>query len=176
MHNKKYTTKITLLSKKELEKMMFEDVISSMRKEFDIKPREVMNLQPLVLAYIGDAVYEVYVRTMLITNNRANVNILHKMSVKYVKAQAQAVIIHRIMDTLTADEQDIVRRGRNAKSATVPKHAQVTDYRHSTGFEALIGYLYLINDTKRLIDILKLSVSEGEEESTLSSCKNNTSL
>jgi len=137
---------------------MFEDIIVNMRKDFNIKPMEVMNLQPLVLAYIGDAVYEVYIRTMLVVNKKTNVNMLHKMSVKYVKAKAQSDIIHRIMDVLSEDEQDIVRRGRNAKSATVPKHAEITDYRYSTGYEALIGYLYLTNNIERLMEILKLSV------------------
>lgn len=139
---------------------MFEDAIGSMRRDFDIKPVDVMNLQPLVLAYIGDAVYEAYIRTMLIVNHKSNVNMLHKMSVRYVKAQAQSDIVKRIADKLTPDEQDIVRRGRNAKSATVPKHAEVTDYRYSTGYEALIGYLYLVNNTERLMEILKMSVEE----------------
>jgi ribonuclease-3 family protein len=119
-----------------------------------------MNLHPLVLAYIGDAVYEVYIRTMLVVNKKTNVNMLHKMSVKYVKAKAQSDIIHRIADELTQEEQDVVRRGRNAKSATVPKHAEITDYRYSTGFEALIGYLYLTNNTERLMEILRLSVED----------------
>ncbi len=139
---------------------MFEELMQNMRKDFDIKPMDVMNLQPLVLAYIGDAVYEVYIRTMLVVNNKSNVNMLHKMSVKYVKAKSQADIVHRLNDRLTADEQDIIRRGRNAKSATVPKHADVTDYRYSTGFEALIGYLYLTNNYGRLMEILRLAVEE----------------
>lgn len=139
---------------------MFEDIVSNMRKDFDIKPMEVLNLQPLVLAYIGDAVYEVYIRTMLVINKKTNVNMLHKMSIKYVNAKAQSDIIHRIMDKLTQDEQDVVRRGRNAKSATAPKHAEITDYRYSTGYEALIGYLYLTNDIERLKYILRLSVEE----------------
>ncbi len=139
---------------------MFEDFVSNMRKNYDIKPMEVMNLHPLVLAYIGDAVYEVYIRTMLVINNKKNVNGLHKLSIKYVKAKAQSDIVHRIMDMLSQDEQDVVRRGRNAKSATVPKHAEITDYRYSTGYEALIGYLYLTNNTQRLMEILELSVTE----------------
>jgi ribonuclease-3 family protein len=139
---------------------MFEDIVVNMRKDFDITPMEVMNLQPLVLAYIGDAVYEAYIRTMLVVNKKTNVNMLHKMSVKYVKAKAQSDIIHRILDKLSEDEQDVVRRGRNAKSATVPKHAEITDYRYSTGYEALIGYLYLTNNIDRLMEILKLSVEE----------------
>ncbi len=143
---------------------MFEDIIGNIREDFDIKPIEVMSLQPLVLAYIGDAVYEAYVRTMLVVNKKTNVNMLHKMSVKYVKAKAQSDIVKRIMDKLTAEEQDVVRRGRNAKSATVPKHAEVTDYRYSTGYEALIGYLYLTKQTGRLMDILRMSVEDSSQE------------
>lgn len=139
---------------------MFEDIIGKMLGDFDIKPMEVMNLQPLVLAYIGDAVYEAYIRTMLVVSKKTNVNMLHKMSVNYVKAKAQSDIVRRLMDKLNPDEQDVVRRGRNAKSVTVPKHAEITDYRYSTGFEALIGYLYLINQTDRLMEILRLSVEE----------------
>ncbi len=139
---------------------MFEDVMGNIRKDFDIKEMDVLSLQPLVLAYIGDAVYEAYIRTMLVVNNRTKVNMLHKMSVKYVKAQAQSDIIRRIFDKLTSDEQDVVRRGRNAKSATVPKHAEIADYRYSTGYEALIGYLYLLNNTERLMQILQMSVEE----------------
>lgn len=139
---------------------MLDDVISNMCGDFDIKPLEVMNLQPLVLAYIGDAIYEAYVRTMLVVRKKTSVNMLHKMSVKYVKAKAQSDILKRIMDKLTPEEQAIVKRGRNAKSATVPKHAEVTDYRYSTGYEALIGYLYLIKQGDRLMEILRLSVEE----------------
>ncbi len=143
---------------------MFEDILGTMSGDFDIKPIEVMNLQPLVLAYIGDAVYEAYVRTMLVVNKKTNVNMLHKMSVKYVKAKAQSDTVKRIMDKLTADEQDVVRRGRNAKSATVPKHAEITDYRYSTGYEALIGYLYLMKQTERLMEILRISVEDSGHE------------
>ncbi len=142
---------------------MFEDVFGKIRGDFSIKPMEVMNLQPLVLAYIGDAVYEAYIRTMLVVNKKTNVNMLHKMSVKYVKAKSQSDTVKRIMDKLTQDEQDVVRRGRNAKSVTVPKHAEITDYRYSTGYEALIGYLYLTNQAERLLEILRISVEETTE-------------
>jgi len=140
---------------------MFEDFLDTISGDFDIKPIEVMNMQPLVLAYIGDAIYEAYVRTMLVVNKKTNVNMLHKMSVKYVKAKAQSDTVKRIMDKLTPDEQDVVRRGRNAKSATVPKHAEVTDYRYSTGYEALIGYLYLMKQKDRLMEILRISVEDS---------------
>ena len=137
---------------------MFDNFINDTIKDFEMNEADVRNLQPLVLAYVGDAIYEAFIRTMLVTGKKANVHILHKTSVQYVKAKAQADIIHRINDRLTQDEQDIVRRGRNAKSATVPKNADVSDYRYSTGFEALIGFLYLTNDISRLKEILNLCI------------------
>ncbi len=137
---------------------MFDNFINDTIKDFEMSEADVRNLQPLVLAYVGDAIYEAFIRTMLVTGKKANVHVLHKTSVQYVKAKAQADIIHRINDRLTQDEQDIVRRGRNAKSATVPKNADVSDYRYSTGFEALIGFLYLTNAISRLKEILNLCI------------------
>lgn len=137
---------------------MFDNFISGTVNDFEMNEADVRNLQPLVLAYVGDAIYEAFIRTMLVTGKKANVHVLHKSSVQYVKAKAQADIIHRIHDRLTQDEQDIVRRGRNAKSATVPKNADVSDYRYSTGFEALVGFLYLTNNIARLKEILNYCV------------------
>ncbi len=137
---------------------MFDNFINDTIKDFEMNEADVRNLQPLVLAYVGDAIYEAFIRTMLVTGKKANVHILHKTSVQYVKAKAQADIIHRINDRLTQDEQDIVRRGRNAKSSTVPKNADVSDYRYSTGFEALIGFLYLTNSISRLKEILNFCI------------------
>ena len=137
---------------------MFDNFISGTINDFEMNEADVRNLQPLVLAYVGDAIYEAFIRTMLVTGKKANVHVLHKSSVQYVKAKAQADIIHRIHDRLTQDEQDIVRRGRNAKSATVPKNADVADYRYSTGFEALVGFLYLTNNIARLKEILNYCI------------------
>ena len=101
-------------------------------------------LAPLVLAYIGDSVYEVYVRNRIILEHPdMPAGKLHKQSIKYVSAKAQASSILSIENILNDDEMAIYNRGRNAKSATVPKNADVTQYRQATGFEALIGYLYL---------------------------------
>ncbi len=99
------------------------------------------------------------------TVNKSNrpVHFLNKETVKYVKAKSQANAIKRIYDFLTEEEKDIVKRGRNVKSATIPKNADVQDYRYATAFEALIGYLYLTKDFKRLEEILKLSVQFNEE-------------
>lgn len=137
----------------QLSKEEIKNVITSSSSKRDAKA-----LNPLVLAYIGDAIYEVFVRKYLIMTRIALVNQLHKNATKFVKAEGQALIIHEIMEDLTEEEWTIVKRGRNHKSVTVPKNANISDYRYATGFEALIGYLYLIKDTKRLMEILSQSI------------------
>ncbi|MDD6483777.1 MAG: ribonuclease III domain-containing protein [Clostridiales bacterium] len=120
---------------------------------------EIINpsgLSALALAYIGDAVYEIYVRTRIITENpNLPAHKLHLQAVKYVKAHAQSNSIHKIADMLCEEERAVYKRGRNAKSQTVPKNADLTEYRHATGFEALIGWLYLMQKRERLDEIMK---------------------
>ncbi len=114
-------------------------------------------LPPLALAYIGDAVYELAVRRYLLAGGTVRANQLHRQAVKYVKASAQAKVLFALEDVLTDEEKDIVRRGRNAKSLHVPKGAGVMEYKHSTAFESLLGFLYLKGDKKRLNEILALA-------------------
>lgn len=114
---------------------------------------------PLVLAYIGDAVYEVYVRTMIISKGNMQVNKMHQEAKKYVKASEQAEIYHSIETILTDKEMSIFKRGRNAKSATMPKHALLSDYKHATGLEALVGYLYIDGQLDRLMEILDKGIN-----------------
>lgn len=114
-------------------------------------------LPPLALAYIGDAVYEVAVRRFLIANGTVRANKLHSQAVKYVRAGVQAKILFGLEEHLTEEESGVVRRGRNAKSGHVPKGSGVMEYRHSTAFESLIGYLYLKGDVERLNQILILA-------------------
>lgn len=116
---------------------------------------------PLALAYIGDAVYDLIIRTMIINNGNAPVNKLHKKTKEYVKASAQAKMFHKVSSKLTEEEMIIFKRGRNAKSG-VPKNANVGEYRIATGFEALIGYLYLDNNYKRIIDIISEGVTDDQ--------------
>lgn len=120
---------------------------------------DVKMLNPLVLAYVGDSVYATFVRTLLVSGGYGQVAKLHKMSIQFVKAKAQADILAKINGQLTAEEQDIVRRGRNTKSATVPKNADISDYRHATGFEALIGFLYLTGRIDRLLEVISMIVN-----------------
>ena len=121
---------------------------------------EARMLNPLQLALIGDGVYEVFIRNYILSENiELTAHKIHVKAIGYVKAKSQAVIMHEIEDKLTEDESYIYKRGRNAKSATVPKNADVRDYRMATGFEALVGYLHLIGDYERLNYILSKAVT-----------------
>ncbi len=122
--------------------------------------KEVRLLNPLQLALIGDGVYELFIRNTILSNNlELSAHKIHVKAIGYVKAKSQSIIMHEIEDELTENESYIFKRGRNAKSATVPKNADVRDYRMATGFEALIGYLYLIGDTERLEFIFNTAIS-----------------
>jgi len=138
--------------------------LQSVSGDINLSENDINMLSPLVLAYIGDAVYEVYIRTLLVSQPNTPVHKLHRQSVEYVKAKAQSDIIHGIMEQLRPDEQDVVRRGRNAKSGTIPKNADVTEYKYATGFESLVGYLYLKKDHPRLMQVLKMAVEKIDEK------------
>lgn len=119
-------------------------------------------LNPLVLAYMGDAVFEMAVRQYVVSRPNHRPNHLHREAVKFVSAKAQARALQALMEHLTSEETDIVKRGRNAKSGTIPKNADVLDYRHSTAFECLIGYLYYTKRFDRLGRLLGLILKEPE--------------
>ena len=116
---------------------------------------DVNMLSPLTWAYVGDCVYELYVRTNLVNNTKLKPHKLHIESIKYVKAKAQADILKKIADDLTDEEKEIVRRARNAENHHLPKNADPADYMYSTAFEGLIGFLYLTKKDERLKEILK---------------------
>ena len=121
---------------------------------------DVKQLNSLALAYMGDAVFEQVVREHLIRSGRVRPNILHKEATNYVSAKAQATIVKEMLDKgfLSEDEQAVLRRGRNAKSGSVPKNTDVITYHHSTAFEAVIGSLYLSGQTERLQEVLHFSI------------------
>lgn len=116
---------------------------------------EVKLMPPLVWAYIGDCIYEIFIRMQLVNRTKLNAHKLHLEAIKHVKAKAQAETLASIYDELTEEEQNIVRRGRNAENHHLPKNAEAADYMYSTAFEALIGYLYLSKQDERLKEILK---------------------
>ena len=125
--------------------------------EFNKDEQEVNLMSPLTWAYVGDCVYELYVRTNLVNKTNLKPHALHIRAIKKVKAKAQAEILNKIHEDLTEKEKDIVRRGRNAENHHLPKNANVQDYMYSTAFEALIGYLYLTKQNTRLKEILDKS-------------------
>ncbi len=127
------------------------------KREKDL--RDVKLLSPLIWAYVGDSVYELYVRTRLVNSSNAKPHKLHIESIKYVKAKAQADTLKRILDKLTEEEKDIVRRGRNTENHHIAKNANLEDYTYSTAFEALIGYLYLTKQDERLEEILNICIN-----------------
>ena len=125
---------------------------------------EAKQLNPLVLAFVGDAIYEVFVRTYLVNKNRnLLVNKLHLETIKFVKAHSQSEFMKKLQELLTEDESSIYKRGRNTKSGNVPKSADVQDYRTATGFEALLGFLYLTEQEERLNYLLEQVVKIQED-------------
>lgn len=123
---------------------------------------KVEAMSPLTWAYVGDSIYEAYVRTYLVETTNLKPHKLHVNAIKYVKAKAQAEILKKIHDSLTEKEQEIVRRARNTQNHHVAKNAAPADYMYSTAFEGLIGYLYLSNQKERLDAILRMSLVNNE--------------
>lgn len=121
--------------------------------------QDINQLSPLTWAYVGDCVFELYIRTYLVDNTNLKPHKLHIESIKYVKASSQAEMLKNIYEELSEDEKDIVRRGRNAENHHLPKHSNVQEYMYSTAFEALIGYLYLCGNIKRVKEIIEKSVN-----------------
>ena len=121
-------------------------------------PEDINQLSPLNWAYVGDAVFELYIRTYLVNNTNLKPHKLHIESIKYVKASSQAKMLENIYDYLSEEEKEIVRRGRNTENHHLPKHSNVQEYMYSTAFEALIGYLYLCNNISRVKEIRELSI------------------
>ncbi len=133
------------------------DIFEIIRQQMDLGEVDADTYSPLTLAYIGDAIYEIVIRTMVVAKSNMQVNKLHKKSSSLVNAATQADIIKFLMDSneLTDREVAVYKRGRNAKSFTKAKNASVIDYRMATGFEALMGYLYLKGESVRMMELIK---------------------
>ena len=117
---------------------------------------EVNQMSPLTWAYVGDCVYELYIRTKLVDTTKLKPHELHIKSVKYVKAKAQAETLKKLETILTEEEKEIVRRGRNTQTHHIAKNASMQDYMYATAFEALIGYLYLTKQEDRVFEMMKM--------------------
>ena len=126
-------------------------------------PADIRGLNPLQMAYVGDTVHDLYVRSMLLSRGMA-VGRMHRQAVRMVSAGAQARMLERIEPELTQEEADIARRGRNSQAKhAAPRHADPADYAHATALEALWGYLYLSGQTQRLDELMKLALTRTED-------------
>lgn len=131
-----------------------------LKELFHLEDQDLQSYSPLTLAYIGDGVYELIIRTILVKKGNCPVNRLHKKASSLVKAGAQSAIMEVIEEELTPEELSVYRRGRNAHSPTMAKHATMADYRRATGFEALMGYLYLKEDYTRMLTLVRMGIGE----------------
>jgi len=130
------------------------------RSTLNLPETDIRTYSPLTLAFIGDSIFDLIIRTAVVESGNAPVNKLHKRASGLVQASAQAELYHKIKDQLSEEEQAIFRRGRNAKSFTKAKNAGVVEYRTATGLEALMGYLYLADQMNRLIELIKPHIEE----------------
>ena len=136
------------------------DFLEQIKTVFECGKVDVRAYSPLTLAYIGDAVYDLVIRSIVVERANRAANELHKRTVKYVQAGVQAAMIEALTAELTEDEAAVYKRGRNAKANTSAKNASIQDYRKATGFEALIGFLYLTGQTDRLLYLVKTGIEK----------------
>ena len=128
------------------------------KETFAIADVDIRTYSPLTLAYIGDGIFDVVIRSIVVGRGNTPVNQLHHKTSHIVKAQSQAMMAEVLLDEMTDTEKDIYRRGRNAKSHTMAKNATVMDYRSATGFEALMGYLYLTDEMDRILELISIAL------------------
>ena len=141
---------------------MEESLITYLNEQFHREDVDIRTYSPLTLAYIGDAIYDLLIRTLLVEKGNTQVNKLHKRASSLVKAEKQSQMIEILELHFTKEEEQIYKRGRNAKSFTSAKNASIADYRRATGFEAVMGYLYLTGKYHRMIDLVKLGLEPGK--------------
>lgn len=141
--------------------MTIGDLAEDIRREYGISSKDPQQYSPLTLAYIGDGIYDLVIRTVVVEQGNARVNQLHKHVSSMVKAGAQAQVVRKIEPLLSEEEMGIYKRGRNAKSYTMAKNASVTEYRMATGLEALMGYLYLCGRMNRILELIEAGLSES---------------
>ena len=140
-----------------------------MEEMLQLEPVDVSAYSPLVLAYIGDCVYDLIIKSMVINQGNRQVQKLHRETSGYVQASAQSFMMRAMQEHLTEEEHAVYKRGRNAKSISPAKNQSITDYRRATGFEALVGYLYLKKQYERLLTLIKIGLeslkeNQGEED------------
>ena len=147
-----------------MEKSVGFEFDSYMKELFQMEEVDVVTYSPLTLAYIGDGVYDLIIRSIVVNHGNKQVNKLHKETSSLVQASTQSLMMRTMQEYLTEEEHGIYKRGRNAKSISPAKNQSITDYRRATGFEALIGYLYLKKELKRMLDLVKIGLDSLNAE------------
>lgn len=137
---------------------------SGMEEIFQLREVDVKEYSPLTLAYIGDCIYDLIIKTIVINEGNQQVQKLHKKTSSFVQASAQSKMMRTIQEHLTEEEHSVYKRGRNAKSVSPAKNQSVTDYRRATGFEALLGYLYLKKEWKRMLELVKMGLDSFDTQ------------
>lgn len=149
---------------KSIENNVDMEMDSYMREVFGMQEVDIREYSPLTLAYIGDSIYDLIIKSLVINEGNKQVQKLHQETSSLVQASAQSKMMRTLQELLTEEEHAVYKRGRNAKSVSPAKNQSITDYRRATGFEALMGYLYLKKDMKRLIDLVKIGLDSLKEE------------
>ena len=145
-----------------MEKSIGFEFVSYMNELFQMEEVDIREYSPLTLAYIGDCVYDLVIKSLVINAGNKQVNKLHQETSSLVQASTQSLMMRVMQEHLTEEEHAVYKRGRNAKSVSPAKNQSITDYRRATGFEALLGYLYLKKDYKRLLDLVKIGLDSLE--------------
>lgn len=143
---------------------MEESLIRKLKREFACEEVDIKAYSPLTLAYIGDSIYDVIIRTVVVERGNRSAHNLHKMAIKYVNAGVQAAMADSLLGILSEEELAVYKRGRNAKSYTKAKNSTVNEYRKATGLEALFGFLYLQDRLDRVIELIKTGLHTLELE------------
>ena len=138
------------------------DLLEGLNQHLKLEPFKTNTYSPVALAYMGDSIYDLIIRTMVVNKGAKAVGKMHKEVSGYVNAKAQAEIYYKIEPLLTEEERAVFRRGRNAKSNSTPKNADLKTYKHATGFEAILGYLYMSDNLDRIIELVALGLNEDE--------------
>ena len=146
-----------------MEKSLGFEFDSYMHELFQMEEVDVSTYSPLTLAYIGDCIYDLIIRSLVVNHGNKQVNKLHQETSSLVQASTQSLMMRTMQEHLTEEEHVIYKRGRNAKSVSPAKNQSITDYRRATGFEALLGYLYLKKEWKRMLDLVKIGLDSLEE-------------
>lgn len=147
-----------------MEKSIGFEFDSYMQEVFQMKEVDVNSYSPLTLAYIGDSIYDLIIKSLVINQGNRQVNKLHKETSMYVQASTQSLMMRAMQEELTEEEHAVYKRGRNAKSVSPAKNQSITDYRRATGFEALLGYLSLKKEWKRMLDLVKIGLDSLKEK------------